>query len=151
MVRLDLAGCLLLLVGLDPSVALADFRLSPPPQSAVVSDVPHVSPGDLTQNRAKTRSTRPSLSIRDIIGHTGTAQKAPAGDVVQGFGAAVPLAFACRQIVPATIKVVFGKDVDPETPVNWFGGKPWAAVLRDALSPAGLTLVPHGNVVEIRE
>ena len=150
MVRLDVAGCLLLLVGLDPSVALADFRLSTPPQSAVVSDVPHVSPGDLTQNRAKTTSTRPSLSIRIIIGHSGPARNAAPADLVEGFGAAVPLAFACRQIVPKSVTVAYGKDVDPETPVNWNGGRPWAAVLRDALRPAGLTLVPHGSVVEIR-
>ncbi len=71
--------------------------------------------------------------------------------MAEGFGAGVPLAFACRQIVPKTITVVYGREVDPATPVNWMGGRPWAAVLRDAIQPAGLTLAPHGTTVEIRK
>lgn len=86
----------------------------------------------------------------NVIGYPNAEQRSGASDLVQGFGAGIPLDFACRQIVPKTMRVVYGPGVDPQTPINWIGGHPWAAVLREALRPTGLTLVPHGKLVEIK-
>jgi hypothetical protein len=62
----------------------------------------------------------------------------------------VPLAFACRQIVPATIQVGFGPGVDPDTKVTWRGGQPWPNALAAALRPLGLHLTQAGNRIVIR-
>lgn len=57
-----------------------------------------------------------------------------------GFGINVPLAFACRQIVPPAVKVIYGPGVNPATLVIWRGGDTWNHVLRDAVKPLGLHL-----------
>ena len=57
-----------------------------------------------------------------------------------GFGNSVPLAFACRQIVPPAVKVTYGPGVNPAVPVNWKGGDTWNHVLRDSIKPLGLSL-----------
>jgi hypothetical protein len=57
-----------------------------------------------------------------------------------GFGNSVPLAFACRQIVPPAVKVTYGLGVNPAAPVNWKGGDTWNHVLRDSIKPLGLSL-----------
>lgn len=133
------------------SPALADFRISPAGAApAVIADAPHVSPDDREDRRSRRNpvpagrlSAKPAtLSVRPIA--------KGGSDVVRGFGASVPLAFACRQIVPAGVRVAYGPGVDAQTPVDWLGGRPWAAVLRDAVSPAGLNIVPRGQVIEIR-
>jgi len=142
---------LLLLALAEAHPALADFRVSTSTPPGTVSDIPHVDPGDTPRILTGSTAKRHSHSIMSVIGHTDAARDRSAGGMVEGFGAGVPLAFACRQIVPKTITVVYGREVDPATPVNWMGGRPWAAVLRDAIQPAGLTLVPHGTTVEIRK
>lgn len=57
-----------------------------------------------------------------------------------GFGNKIPLAFACRQIVPPAVKVTYGAGVDPATLVTWKGGDTWNHVLRDTVKPLGLRL-----------
>jgi hypothetical protein len=57
-----------------------------------------------------------------------------------GFGNGIPLAFACRQIVPPAVKVTYGPGVNPAVPVNWKGGDTWNHVLRDSIKPLGLSL-----------
>jgi hypothetical protein len=57
-----------------------------------------------------------------------------------GFGNRVPLAFACRQIVPPAVKVTYGPGVNPTVLVNWRGGGTWNHVLRDTVKPLGLRL-----------
>lgn len=57
-----------------------------------------------------------------------------------GFGNKIPLAFACRQIVPQSVKVTYGPGVDPATPVTWKGGDTWNHVLRATVKPLGLRL-----------
>jgi hypothetical protein len=57
-----------------------------------------------------------------------------------GFGNNVPLAFACRQIVPPAVKVTYGPGVNPDVPVTWKGGDTWNHVLRDTVTPLGLHL-----------
>ena len=141
---------LLLLTAAGAKPALADFRLAAPQQMATISDVPHVQPGDLPSALRRRVGRMGSLPRARRLPSAAGRRAAPDG-VVEGFGADVPLSFACRQIMPKTIKVVLAPDVDPETPVTWRGGRSWAAVMRDALQPAGLTLVPHGETVEIRK
>lgn len=68
-----------------------------------------------------------------------------------GFGDQVPLSFAVRQIVPATIKVIYGPGVNPQALVDWKGGQVWNHALLDALKPLGLRLVATGTAVEIRK
>ena len=134
----------------DAGPALADFRVVTSAQSAA-SDIPHIQPEDLPRNYIKFRAKSAPHSIINIMGRASVPKNRLNDDLVEGFGAAVPLAFACRQILPKTIKVVYGQGVDAAIPVNWTGGRGWAAVLRDAIQPAGLKLVPHGGTVEIRK
>jgi len=67
-----------------------------------------------------------------------------------GFGKSVPLAFACRQIVPNAVKITYGPGADRTALVNWKGGDTWNHVLRDAVQPLGLHLVMTTMEVEIR-
>lgn len=68
-----------------------------------------------------------------------------------GFGSAVPLAFACRQIVPPAVKVTYGPGASPAVLVTWKGGDTWNHVLRDAVAPVGLHLVMTRMAVDIRK
>ena len=58
----------------------------------------------------------------------------------QGFGHAVPLSFAARQIVPRNVTIRFGADVDQTAPVDWRGGRPWNLVMGAAVRPLHLHL-----------
>ena len=69
---------------------------------------------------------------------------------VFGFGKSVPLAFACRQIVPNAVKITYGPGADQAALVDWKGGDTWNHVLRDAVQPLGLHLVMTTMAVEIR-
>lgn len=60
--------------------------------------------------------------------------------IAYGFGNGIPLAFACRQIVPRAVKVSYGPGVDQTAPVTWKGGDTWNHVLRDSVEPLGLNL-----------
>jgi hypothetical protein len=71
--------------------------------------------------------------------------------VAKGFGNNVPLGFACRQIVPAAVRVTYGPGVSPSTTVSWQGGRSWNEVLREAVKPLGLHLVMTHMAVEIRK
>jgi hypothetical protein len=66
-----------------------------------------------------------------------------------GFGNNVPLVFACRQIVPAAVKVTFAPGVNPSAIVNWKGNDTWNHVLRDAVKPLGMHLQMTLMAVEI--
>lgn len=66
----------------------------------------------------------------------------PAIPIAHGFGDAVPLRFALRQIVPARARVEIADGVDPDLPVDWRGGRRWDRVLADAVAPLGLRLTP---------
>lgn len=54
-------------------------------------------------------------------------------DVLQGFGADMPLAMALGQIVPPNYAYSFGEGVNPGLKISWNGGKPWTDVLTEAL------------------
>jgi hypothetical protein len=74
----------------------------------------------------------------------------PRFKMAYGFGKGVPLAFACRQIVPNAVRITYGPGADQAALVNWKGGDTWNHVLRDAVRPLGLHLVMTTMAVEIR-
>ncbi|HUZ64404.1 MAG TPA: hypothetical protein VMU82_11935 [Acetobacteraceae bacterium] len=73
----------------------------------------------------------------------------PRFSTVRGFGHQIPLSFAVRQIVPPKVKVTFGTGADPAALIDWNGGRPWNAVLRDTVRPLGLHLIVHRKEVTI--
>lgn len=93
----------------------------------------------------------PSVPERDDPPAHPSAPARTGPGVAQGFGHQVPLAFAVRQIVPASVKVRFGDGIDPEDLlVDWKGGRPWPDVLRSTLRPPGLlvTFRPSAVLIE---
>ena len=72
-------------------------------------------------------------------------------EMAYGFGDHIPLSFAVRQIVPATVKVTYGPGADPNALVDWKGGQTWNRVLLAAVKPLGLRLVFTHTAVEIRK
>jgi hypothetical protein len=76
-------------------------------------------------------------------------RRPPSLPAVEGFGEAVPVHVAARQIVPEGISVVFGDGVDRELPVDWRGGRPWNLVLADVIKPLGLKLSRTASQVSI--
>ena len=71
--------------------------------------------------------------------------------VAQGFGDDVPLRFAMRQIVPKSVRIVYGPGTSPDALVTWKGGQGWNWVLFHAVRPLGLRLVLTPMAVEIRK
>jgi hypothetical protein len=63
---------------------------------------------------------------------------APGFTVARGFGQAIPLRFAARQIVPPAITVRYAPGVDQDAEVDWTGDAPWNRVLLAAVQPLGL-------------
>ena len=80
----------------------------------------------------------------------GQATPAPGFKMAYGFGNQVPLSFACRQIVPRTVRVSYGPSARPDALVDWKGGDGWNHVLQKAVKPLGLRLVMSNMAVEIR-
>ena len=85
--------------------------------------------------------------------HRGPAVPASTGQVragiADGFGKDVPLKVALLQILPPTLTAQFSQGVDAEQVVDWSGGKPWQAVLRDVVQPLHLCATVSGSVVRI--
>jgi hypothetical protein len=69
--------------------------------------------------------------------------------LASGFGAQVPLAFAIRQMAPDGYEIVFAPPADPNSPVDWRGGRPWTQALADAVQPLGLAVSVHDKTVTI--
>lgn len=63
---------------------------------------------------------------------------APGFTVARGFGQAIPLRFAARQIVPPAITVRYAPGVNQDAEVDWTGDAPWNRVLLAAVQPLGL-------------
>lgn len=103
------------------------------PGQGVVADTPHVDPGDQRKPHADAPVQR---------------RIAPPS-VVQGFGDQVPLAFACRQILPSSVTVMYGPGADPGMIVSWKGGDTWPQVLAAAIKPLGLHMLRSGNTVRL--
>ena len=98
--------------------------------SGVVADQPHVDPGD---------------------GHAaGQVASAKRPRLVLGFGDQVPLSFACRQIIPRGVRVLYGPGASPDALVDWKGGDVWPLVLGRAIHPLGLHMVAVGTKLTIK-
>jgi hypothetical protein len=142
------AGLILMLATLATAAvrtsAEADFVIKNAPPSATainnpsrpVAMAPIVDPGDARASVAPPKPEGPTTI------HWKTAY---------GFGDNVPLAFACRQIVPPAVKVTFGPGASPQMLVSWRGGRAWNNVLHAAVKPIGLRLVMTYMGVEIRK
>ena len=76
-------------------------------------------------------------------------QVAPRFKLARGFGNAVPLSFAVRQIVPPAVKVRYGPGIDPDAVVSWKGDRPWNQVLAIAVQPLRLRIVTGSDTVLI--
>jgi len=113
---------------LGAPLARADFVLAgpSPPKAA-----------DMSTGQPPTRTNRLPVRIHTLAS-------------AQGFGQRVPLSFAVRQIVPPSVRVSYGPDVDSGAVVDWTGGAPWDQVLRAAVEPLGLRLVVGRGTVEVR-
>lgn len=101
-------------------------------------------------------TTAPPSAAADGPSGASSADEAPAREtsrfrVASGFGDQVPLRFAVRQIVPRTIKVSYGPNVNPDALVDWKGGQPWNRALATAVKPLGLRLVVTTMAAEIRK
>ena len=69
--------------------------------------------------------------------------------IARGFGNAVPMAFAVRQMVPAGVRVRYGAGIDPEALVSWKGDRPWNQALAAAVRPLRLRIVTGTDTVLI--
>lgn len=107
--------------------ARADFQLGPSPEGAVAA-------------------TQPGPPVAS--GASSAAATSPF-KIARGFGRAIPLDFATRQIVPAAVVVRYGPGVDRTSLVNWSGDAPWNRVLDAAVHPLGLRIVSDERSVLI--
>lgn len=113
----------IVLFGLSPAFARADFVFEPAPPPP-----PESMPA---------ASARPATRPR------------PAVSAAVGFGREVPLHLAVMRIVPTGWTARYGAGVDRDRPVDWSGGKAWPDVLRAALRPLGLRVGFSGTTVTI--
>jgi hypothetical protein len=118
--------------------ALAEFVVKTAQPARVSDAVPQ--PGPITPAEPNTESHAEAQPKPDK----------PRFKMVFGFGKSVPLAFACRQIVPDAVKITYGPGADQAALVDWNGGGTWNHVLRGAVEPLGLHLVMTTMAVEIR-
>lgn len=123
--RLPHLACLLVATVSAP--AQAEFLLAPSTSAPPIAAAPEAAP-------------------RIVVPPRRPVPRLPA---IQGFGEAVPLHVAARQVVPEGTSVIFADGVDRELPVNWQGGRPWNLVLADAIRPLGLKLARGQGQVTI--
>ena len=122
--------------------ARADFVVTSPEPAAVSKLQDGSAPNDALPSPGASGGAEP---VPDQ-----PKQARPRFRMAYGFGNEVPLAFACKQIVPLAVKVTYGPGADPEALVNWKGGDTWNRVLGKAVQPLGLHLVMTWMAVEIR-
>jgi hypothetical protein len=137
------------LVILAAPATRADFTItdSAPPATAIAPAVPGLvrpGPGVVSDTPRLDRDDRkpPTAVPARRSGITPPS-------VVQGFGDQIPLAFACRQILPSSVKVTYGPGADPGMIVTWKGGGTWPQVLAAAIKPLGLHMLRSGNAVRL--
>ena len=124
----------LLILVIKATVAHSDFVVKATPPAAA-SDA-------LAQPAGQANDSQPGST---------TIPTPPLFKMAYGFGNQIPLGFACQQIVPRAVKVIFGPGANPQQIVSWKGGDTWNHVLRDAVKPVGLHLVMSTMAVEIRQ
>jgi len=118
----------LLIAGTQAQADLALLPPDSPPTSKAAAPSPPNAATD--QHPAPRKVRRPHLHD-------------PATPTARGFGTHIPLSFAVHQIVPAPIKVTYGRSANQAALVDWQGGRKWPLVLRDAVRPLGLHLKIH--------
>ncbi len=134
--------------------AQADFALAPgtPAPAGPTSPAAAASPA----SPSALTTTSAAASIGGRAGRKYAAHPAPHPrdrdpSVARGFGSQIPLAFAVRQIVPSTIKVLYGPGADQNALVDWQGGKRWSVVLAEAVRPLGLRIRVEARGVTISQ
>lgn len=130
-------------LALAPAAARAEFIMQPATPLAVMSaQLPDSSTEHVRQARANWLRTHRSPAR--------PASTTPArSGMADGFGKDVPLKIALLQILPPTLTAQLSQSVDAEQIVDWSGGKPWQAVLRDVVQPLHLRATVSGSVVKI--
>ena len=116
------------------------LNISPARASFIIKTLPNATGPDPT-------NSSPSGSPAPL----GATNQPVHWKMAMGFGRNIPLAFACRQIVPAAVRVTFGTGVDPNLQVSWKGGDTWNHVLRDTVNPLGLHLEMSHMAVAIEK
>ncbi len=97
---------------------------------------PYAAPVPLTPSPStygQQQVAKPNLATATIPVSPSTG-----GDIVQGFGAQIPLALALRQILPTGYNFSIDQDVDMDTSVSYRGGKNWRDTVKDMLASVGL-------------
>jgi hypothetical protein len=107
------------------------------------------------------QASRPALSLshasekhpkhrRHSSARVAAAKDSSEADAIAtGFGAQVPLAFAIRQMAPDGYEIILEPPANPDSPVDWRGGKPWTQALAAAVQPLGLAVSVHDKSITI--
>lgn len=137
-----------------PTFALAILVLTPvaPRAEFVMQQAapPPVIPVQLPDNSAERARLARAYWLRTHHGPVMAASTAQArAGLAEGFGKNVPLKVALLQILPPTLTAQFSQGVDAEQTVDWSGGKPWQAVLRDVVQPLHLHATVGASTVRI--
>ena len=124
--------------------------------AAIVARSPAAWADFVVKNAAPAAVASQPVGMAPIVDPEDLAAKAPHKPawhwtVAKGFGNKVPLGFACRQIVPAAVRVTYGPGVSASSMVSWQGGRGWNEVLREAVKPLRLHLVMTHMAVQIRK
>ncbi len=130
--------------------AYADFAMLPA-QSATAPEA-HASPSFTASLASPIDEPAPARAKPKIEVDLAAKHKKRSGSdtaTARGFGSQIPLDFAVRQIVPSTIKVIYGPGADQDALVDWQGGKRWNIVLSNALRPLGLQVRLEPGAVTI--
>ena len=136
------------------SHASADFRVErgpdAPQASPPVETAPAAAPTPPPDSKPQGAPAESPLAKNNPDARDrGQAETGARFRLAAGFGQGVPLAFAARQIVPASVTVRFGRGVDRQAEVNWAGGRPWNRVLASAIAPLGLRMTTGSSTVLI--
>ncbi len=91
-------------------------------------------------------------TVKTSINSTSTIR--PLGETsvngtVVGFGKHVPLVIALNELAPDGSQQAFGKNVNPQMPIDWQGGQDWLSTLNQSLAANGLKATYTNNTVFI--
>lgn len=106
----------------------------------------HPARADFRMQGAASEGAAAPLAASPVPDGPGPGRKVQAAirprvAVAVGFGRQIPLSFAARQIVPASLPVRFTPEVDQDTLVDWSGGRPWNQVIAATVQPLHLRAV----------
>lgn len=132
---------ILVILASTPATARAEFIMQPAAPPIVLT-----APDRAVEQARLARANW----LRTHRSPTSPASAAPArSGIADGFGKGVPLRVALLQILPPPVTVRFGEGVDAEQAVDWSGGKPWQAVVRDVVQPLHLRATVSAGTVRI--